>query len=336
MQVDANPQFALDPPTALARARACLDVEREAIATTAAALDDRFHAVLAAIDRTHRARSKLIFTGVGKNAPIAQKVAATFNSTGVAACFLNCTDALHGDLGLCSEGDLAFLFSHRGESNEIVGLVPLLTRLGLETVAVTGAPASALATACDLQLLIRVEREACPLNLAPTASTTATLALGDALAMVYLDARGFGSDDFARLHPGGSLGRFLLLRVRDVMRTGERFARVSGDATVRDAIVEITRALCGVAAVVDDDGGLAGVFSDGDFRRCSLAEPDALSQPVARFMTRSPRTVPVDELAVEAVRRFEKASFSSLVVVDEENAPIGIVDSQDLPRLHLV
>ena len=212
--------MALHPKSVLARARACIRIERAALTETARGLGAEFVATAQAVDQVRRAGGKLIFSGVGKSAHIAQKIAATFNSTGVSSCFLDATQALHGDLGLVDEGDLVFLLSNSGQSEEVLRLVPLLKRFGARIVAFTGSPGSDLARNADLKLFSRVPREACPLKLAPTASTTAALALGDALAMVLLESRGLTRDDFAKYHPAGNLGRVLLLRVKDIMRTG--------------------------------------------------------------------------------------------------------------------
>ena len=242
--------------------------------------------------RRSRAGRKLIFSGVGKSAHIAQKLAATFNSTGVSSCFLDSTQALHGDLGLSDEGDLALLLSNSGQSDEILRLLPLLRRFGLKIVAFTGDPASDLARSSDFRLIYRVPREACPLKLAPTASTTAALALGDALAMVLLQARGLTRDDFARYHPAGSLGRALLLRVRDIMRTGPRLAVAPDSILAQDAMLAMTRAKCGCIALIDGRSGrLTGILTDGDFRRRALADSDFMRRPAADFMSRKPKTV---------------------------------------------
>src|SRR5471032_1648954 len=229
--------MALDSKSALARARVCIQIEAEALKATAKGLGAEFVATAKAVDTTAKAGGKLIFSGVGKSANIAQKIAATFNSTGVASCFLDSTQALHGDLGLCSEGDLAFLLSNSGQSDEILRLVPMLKRFGLKVVAFTGHADSDLARNSDHRLLYRVRREACPLELAPTASTTAALALGDALAMVLLEARGLTRDDFAKYHPAGNLGRVLLLRARDIMRSGHRLPIARDTVTVQEAIL---------------------------------------------------------------------------------------------------
>jgi arabinose-5-phosphate isomerase len=240
----------LHSKNALARARACLRIETAALTATAKGLGAEFIETARAVEAVSAAGGKLIFSGVGKSAHIAQKIAATFNSTGVASCFIDATQALHGDLGLCAEGDLAFLLSNSGQSDEILRLLPVLKRFGARIVAFTSNPASDLARNSDLRLLYRVPREACPLRLAPTASTTAALALGDALAMVLLESRGLTRDDFAKYHPAGNLGRVLLLRVRDIMRTADRLPVALDTVSTQDAILEMTKAKSGSIALI--------------------------------------------------------------------------------------
>ncbi|MBM3842790.1 MAG: KpsF/GutQ family sugar-phosphate isomerase [Verrucomicrobia bacterium] len=329
--------MALAPQTLLRRARACLRLEREALTATSRRLGPEFVATARAVAASARAGRKLLFTGVGKNAPIAAKLAATFNSTGLPACGLDATQALHGDLGLATAGDVAFLLSNSGQSEEILRLVPLLKREGVRVVAFTGHPGSDLARAADLQLLYHAPREACPLRLAPTASTTAALALGDALAMVLLAERGFTREEFARFHPAGNLGRILLLRVRDIMRTGERFPVAPETVSTQDAILAMTRARSGSIALIQPrTGRLRGILTDGDFRRAALTGPDFLRQPVATFMTRQPKVIAPEALGAEALRRFEEDRIDDLIVVDRRGRPVGLVDSQDLPKLKLV
>lgn len=329
--------MALQSKTALARARACLRIEIDALNETAKGLGREFVLTAQAVDETSRAGGKLIFTGVGKNAPIAQKIAATFNSTGVSSCFLDATQALHGDLGLVEEGDLAFLLSNSGQSEEIVRLVPVLKRFGVRLVAFTSNPDSDLARNAEFRLAYRVPREACPLKLAPTASTTAALALGDALAMVLLEARGLTRDDFARYHPAGNLGRVLLLRVKDIMRTGNRLPVAPDDVSTQDAILVMTKAKSGSIALVSKrTGRLSGILTDGDFRRSALTGPDFLRQPVGRFMTKQPKTIPEDALGVDALRLFEAHKIDDLIVVNGRGEPVGLIDGQDLPKLKIV
>lgn len=329
--------MALKNKTALARARTCIRIEMEALAATAKGLGDEFVSVVGAVESTLQAGGKLIFSGIGKSAHIAQKLTGTFNSTGVSSCFLDATQALHGDLGLCAEGDLAILLSNSGQSEEIVRLVPVLKRFSVRVVAFTAFPDSDLARHADYRLLYRVPREACPLELAPTASTTAALALGDALAMVLLESRGLTRDDFARYHPSGNLGRLLLLRVKDIMRTGERLPIMPASGTLQEAILAMTRAKSGSIALIDPrTKKLAGILTDGDFRRSALTGPDFLAKPVSGFMTRSPKVIVEDALGVEALRMFTAHKIDDLIVVDRRGRPVGLVDGQDLPKLKIV
>lgn len=321
----------------LARGRECILIEARALEATAAALDESFVAAVELLHATVSAGRKIITAGIGKSGSIAEKLVGTLNSIGAPTCFLDPVNALHGDLGLCSEGDCAILFSNSGTTEELLRLVPLLKRFGLRTLALTAHAGSPLARGCDLALTYRVPAEACPLKLAPTASTTAALATGDALAMVLLEKRGVTRDDFARLHPAGNLGRSLLLRVSDVMRTGERFACQPDTCTVQEAIVAMTRAKAGCIALVrPDDGTLSGVFTDGDFRRCALTGPDFLSKPVAAFMTRQPKVVRTSALAVDALRVFEASRIDDLLALDDDGRPVGVVDGQDLPQFRVV
>lgn len=329
--------MALQTKSVLSRARACIRIENEALAETARGLGKEFVATARAVDVTRQAGGKLIFTGVGKNAPIAQKIAATFNSTGVSSCFLDATQALHGDLGLVDEGDLAFLLSNSGQSEEILRLVPILKRFGVRLVAFTSNPASELARSTELALLYRVPREACPLKLAPTASTTAALALGDALAMVLLQARGLTRDDFAQYHPAGNLGRVLLLRVKDIMRTADRLPIAPDHVTTQDAILAMTKAKSGsIALVAQKTGRLTGILTDGDFRRSALADPEFLRRPVSKFMSRNPKVISENALGVDAVRLFEAHQIDDLIVVNARGRPVGLIDGQDLPKFKIV
>ena len=329
--------MAIAPKSALARARLCLRIESNALTATAKSLGPDFVATARAVETTIASGGKLIFSGVGKSAPIAQKIAATFNSTGVPSCFLDPTQALHGDLGLCAEGDLALILSNSGQSDEVLRLLPMLKRFGLAVVAFTSNPESDLARSADHRLLYRVPREACPLALAPTASTTAALALGDALAMVLLEARGLTRDDFAKYHPAGNIGRVLLLRVRDIMRTAERLPVAPETVRLQDAILAMTKAKSGSIALVHPRSGkLTGILTDGDFRRSALTGPDFLGRPAADFMTRSPKTIAADALGVDALRLFEAHKIDDLIVIDELARPIGLIDGQDLPKLKIV
>lgn len=328
----------LDSATILAQARQCLALEREALAATAKVLNGDFVDAVRVVEAVVEAGHKLIISGVGKNAHIAQKLAGTFNSTGVPSCFLDATQALHGDLGLCTAGDLAILLSNSGASTEMLQLLPLFEKFGLKTVALTGSPDSELARGADFRLIYHAPREACPLELAPTASTTAALALGDALAMVLLQSRGLTREDFAKYHPAGTLGMTLLLRVKDIMRTGEACPVLpEAGSTVQEAIFAMTRAKAGAVALVDAKGRLSGIFTDGDFRRTALnGGAGFLKKPVRGFMTHGGKTVPAGSLAVEALKIFQQFKISDLVAVDAKGKPVGYIDVQDLPKLKIL
>jgi arabinose-5-phosphate isomerase len=301
-------------------------------------LDENFVQVVRAVETVVKTGNKVIFSGVGKNAHIAEKLTGTLNSIGVPSCFLDPTQALHGDLGLCAAGDLAILLSNSGATGEMLRLLPLFEKFGLQTVALTGAPMSELARGADYRLIYSAPREACPLALAPTASTTAALALGDALAMVLLESSGLTREDFAKFHPAGTLGLTLLLRVKDIMRTGDGCPVLSeGKTTVQEAIFAMTKAKAGAVALVDPAGKMTGIFTDGDFRRSALnGGPDFLQKPVAQFMTRNPRSVSTEVLAVEALKLFQQFKISDLVALDAENRPAGYIDVQDLPKLKIL
>lgn len=328
----------LDDKTILAKARNCLAIEKEALEATAQVLNEDFVAVVRAVEAVVKTGNKVIFSGVGKNAHIAEKLTGTLNSIGVPSCFLDPTQALHGDLGLCAEGDLAVLLSNSGATGEMLRLLPLFEKFGLRTVALTGAPASELARGADFRLVYSAPREACPLALAPTASTTAALALGDALAMVLLESSGLTREDFAKYHPAGTLGMTLLLRVKDIMRTGDACPVLTeAKTTVQEAIFAMTKAKAGAVALVDDRGVLTGIFTDGDFRRSALnGGADFLQKPVAQFMTRNPRSIATDVLAVEALKLFQQFKISDLVALDAERKPAGYIDVQDLPKLKIL
>ncbi len=319
-----------------ARARETLDIEIAELRRVRDGLGAAFNEALARMLAALQAGGKLVLTGVGKNLPIAQKIAATFTSTGAPAVVLDPSAAMHGDLGLVLPADLVLAFSYSGASDELLRLLPPLRRIGVGVVAVTGVPDSPLAKLCDGTVLVRVEREACPFNLAPTASTTATLAVGDAMAMALLTARGFCREDYARLHPGGAIGRTLLVKVADIMRTGDRVAQIGPDAPVREAILAMTRSRSGAVAVVDPDGRVRGVFTDGDLRR-HLDDPGGLGdRPIAQVMTPDPVAVGADQLAAEALRLFERHRIDDLVVVDRDGRLAGMVDLQDLPRMKIL
>jgi arabinose-5-phosphate isomerase len=328
----------LDAATLIAKARNCLAIEREALSATGKGLNGEFVDAVRAVEATIASGGKIILSGVGKNAHIAQKLTGTLNSIGVPSCFLDPTQALHGDLGLCAAGDLAILLSNSGATAEMLRLLPLFEKFGLKTVALTGAAGSELAKGSDFRLIYSAPREACPLALAPTASTTAALALGDALAMVLLESRGLTREDFAKYHPAGTLGMTLLLRVRDIMRTGEACPVLQeARTTVQEAIFAMTKAKAGAVALVDGKGRLSGIFTDGDFRRSALTGgTEFLSRSVRLFMTKGGKTVSVGALAVEALKIFQQLKISDLFAVDAKGRPVGYIDVQDLPKLKIL
>lgn len=320
----------------LPQARRVFDIELAALRAVRAQLDDAFDRAVALTVETLQRRGKLVIVGIGKSGNIGAKLAATLTSTGSTSVVLSSVDALHGDLGIVNDGDLVLALSYSGESDELVNLLPALKRFAVQLIAFTGNPKSTIARHSDVVLNVRVPKEACPFNLAPTASTTAMLVLGDALAMAVLEARGFTQKDFARHHPSGAIGRALLVQVRDIMRTGERNAVAPQTLSVRDALMVMTKAKSGSLAVVDKRGKLAGVFTDGDFRRRMATDNDLLTRPLAEVMTPHPICIREDALAAEALKVFNERNIDDLIVVNAKRAPVGLVDSQDLPKLKLM
>jgi arabinose-5-phosphate isomerase len=320
----------------LERAKMVFEIEMEEAAAVCARLDENFGRAVEAIKLAVESRGKVVVLGVGKSGHIGEKIAATLTSTGSPAVVLNSLNALHGDLGVVAEGDVVLALSYSGETDELLAILPAITRMGLMVIAITGNPGSTLAKAADAVLDVGVSQEACPLNLAPTSSTTAMLVLGDALAMVLLEARGFRKEDFARFHPGGSLGRSLLLRVNQIMRQSEELVILSPSDTVLDAVRGMTARRAGAAVIVSGDGRLAGIFTHGDFARHFPENPDIGRSAVGDFMTRDPITISGDKLAAEVLQILEHHRIDDLVVVNESRQPIGIVDSQDLTRLKIL
>ncbi len=320
----------------LAQARRVFDIELAALRAVRASLDDAFDRTVELVVETLKRRGKLVIVGIGKSGNIGAKLAATLTSTGSTSVVLSSVDALHGDLGIVNDGDLVLVLSYSGESDELVNLLPALKRFAVKLIAFTGNPKSTIARHSDVVLNVRVPKEACPFNLAPTASTTAMLVMGDALAMAVLEARGFTQKDFARYHPSGAIGRALLVQVRDIMRADERNAIAPQTLTVRDALMVMTKAKSGSLAIMDRRGKLAGVFTDGDFRRRMSADNDLLTRPLAEVMTRSPICIRDNALAAEALKIFNERNIDDLIVVNAKREPVGLVDSQDLPKLKLM
>jgi arabinose-5-phosphate isomerase len=319
--------------SALELARRVLAIEADAVRALIARLDDRF---LAAVTLILGCKGRVIVSGIGKSGHIARKIASTLSSTGTPSHFVHPAEASHGDLGMIQRDDVFIGISYSGESDELLQIVPLVKRQGAKLIAIAGSAVSTLARAADIYLDAAVEQEACPLNLAPTASTTAALALGDALAVALLDARGFSADDFARSHPGGALGRKLLTHVSDVMRTGDAVPSVKVDATLADAIMEISRKGMGMTAVVDADRRLVGLFTDGDLRRAMERNADPRGTRVASVMTRDPRAIMPEALAVEAVELMERRKSTQLPVVDPDGRLIGALNIHDLFRAKIL
>ena len=318
------------------KAQRVIDLEIEELQRLRSRVGDAFSMAIERIMQTLERRNKLVVCGVGKSGNVGRKLAATLNSTGATTVLLNAQDALHGDLGMIDEGDLAILLSYSGETSELLNLLPHIRRMSLGILAITGNMESSLARNADITLDVNVSREACPLNLAPTSSTTTMLVLCDALAMVLLEARGFQSDDFARLHPGGSLGRVLLTKVSDLMRTGDALAIVEPTTCVRDALQAMTRARAGAAIVVETNRKLAGVFTHGDFVRAFQKDVAIADKPVQEFMTRRPIHISANKLAAEVLATLEHARVDDIVVVNDDDEPVGLVDTQDLTRMKLV
>jgi arabinose-5-phosphate isomerase len=313
-------------PDALELARTVLLIESQAVAALADRIDSAF---LRAVELLLKCRGRVVVSGVGKSGHIGRKIAATMASTGTPAMFVHAAEAAHGDLGMITRSDVLVALSYSGETGELLTIVPTLKREGTPLVALTGHPESSLARYADVHLDIRVDKEACPLNLAPTSSTTAMLALGDALAVACLDARGFGPEDFARSHPGGALGRRLLTRVEDVMATGDDIPTVPVTATVMEAIREISRKRLGMTAVLDADGSLAGIFTDGDLRRLLESGASVRNLSVAAVMTPRPLTITPRALAAEAAQLIESTRRNQLLVVDDGRV-VGALHAHDL------
>jgi arabinose-5-phosphate isomerase len=320
----------------LAKARRVFEIELAESRRVAERLDESFVRAVETIRDAVERRGKVVIVGVGKSGHVGEKIAATLTSTGSPAVMLNSLNALHGDLGMVADGDAVLALSSSGETDELLNILPALARFDVRIVALTGNPRSSLAQHSHVVLDVSVEQEACPLNLAPTSSTTAMLVLGDAIAMVLLEARGFTKEDFARFHPGGHLGRALLLKVRQIMRGAEQMALAQPTMTVREALLKMADVRAGTAVIVDEAGALMGIFTHGDFGRHFRTHPDLLERRVGEFMTGNPVSIREDKLAVEVLHLFEQHRIDDLVVLDETNRPVGVVDSQDLARFRLV
>ncbi|OGP54159.1 MAG: D-arabinose 5-phosphate isomerase [Deltaproteobacteria bacterium RBG_13_52_11] len=317
------------------RARRVLQIEAEAIERLAERINDAF---VRAVELILACEGKVVVTGVGKSGIIGQKIASTLASTGTPAFFLHPTEGIHGDLGMLEKKDIVVAISNSGETDELSQILPLIKRYGSKLIVLTGKTTSTLARAGDVVLDVSVQEEACPLGLAPTASTTVALAMGDALAVALLEKRGFNKEDFAMLHPGGKLGKQLLLKVRDLMHVGEELPTVYEDALMKEAVVEITSKRLGITGVVNDREELVGAITDGDLRRSLEKYPDLLERAAAEVMTRNPKWIEADTLAAQAVQRMEEYSITSLFVFDKagERTPRGILHLHDLLKAGVV
>ncbi len=317
----------------LEHAKKVLRIEAEAILALVEKLDGGF---TRAVNMILACKGRVVVTGMGKSGHIGNKIAATLASTGTPALFLHPAEGIHGDLGMVTRGDVIIAISNSGETEEIVKLLPVFKRLSVPVIAMTGGSRSTLARSAEVLIEVGVKEEACPMGLVPTASTTAALAMGDALAITLLDARGFREEDFACFHPGGTLGKRLLLRVSDLMHSGEAVPVVSESAGMRDALFVITSKKLGITTVVDAEGRLTGVITDGDLRRYLEKSADLFDRKAGELASRKPKVIPKDALAAEAVAVMEKHSITSLLIVDGEGRPEGVIHLHDLLKAGVV
>jgi len=320
-------------PHALVLAREVINIEAAAVQALTQRIDDDF---LRALNIILSCEGRVIVSGMGKSGHIARKIAATMSSTGTPAYFVHPAEASHGDLGMITSLDVFIALSYSGESDELMTIVPVIKRQGARLISLTGNPQSTLALAADAHLDGSVAKEACPMGLAPTTSTTVALVLGDALAMALLDAKGFGEEDFARSHPGGSLGRRLLTHVRDIMHSGKNIPAVPLEAMLSDAIMEMSRKGLGMTAIVDASQHVLGIYTDGDLRRTLEKQLEFSSTPISTVMSRKPRSISANALAVEAVRVMEEHNISQMLVVDDDNKLVGALNMNDLLRAKVI
>tara|TARA_Y100001960_G_C14737221_1_gene861004 strand:+ start:1111 stop:2082 length:972 start_codon:yes stop_codon:yes gene_type:complete len=320
----------------LKRAREVFDVELQAVNAVRGRLNRSFDQAVDLLVGALSKRRKVVVVGVGKSGNIGKKIAATFTSTGAPAVLLDSVDALHGDLGILNDGDVVLVLSYSGETDELINLLPAMKRFAVKVVAITSSPKSTLGKCAEVILNVKVPKEACPFNMAPTASATASLVMGDALAMAVLDARGFKKSDFAKLHPSGAIGRSLLLKVADIMRSGSRNPIALQTQLVREALLVMGKAKSGSISVINKRGKLTGVFTDGDLRRHLAKDDSVLDLPLSKVMTRKPTTIREVALAAEVIQIFNQRNIDDIVVINAKREPVGLVDSQDLPKLKAV
>jgi len=313
-----------------------LDIEIEGLIFLKENLGESFSNLVIDCEKTLDQGGKLVLTGIGKSGHIGQKISATLASTGSTSVFMHPVEAMHGDLGILSSKDMLISLSYSGETEELLSVLPAAKRLGVHIAAITGIKDSRLTKWSDSSVIMNVPKEACPFNLAPTTTTTALLALGDALAMVLLTRRGFSKNDYGRLHPGGAIGKAVTLTVADVMRTGERFVTLLSGTSVKDTLLRMTRARSGSAVIINEEKSLIGIFTDGDFRRHIEDDLNILNEPVGNYMTTNPSFVCESDLAIAILKILEEKHIDDIVVVDNAGEPVGIVDIQDLPGLKLM
>ncbi|MFQ3199875.1 MAG: arabinose-5-phosphate isomerase [Zhongshania sp.] len=318
-----------DKPSFISSAQRVINMERDAVSVLAERIDESFER---ACNILLSCKGRVVVTGMGKSGHIGNKIAATLASTGTPAFFVHPGEASHGDLGMITAGDVVIALSNSGTSAELITILPLLKLLAVPVIALTGNPASELATTADVHLNVGVKEEACPLNLAPTSSTTVTLVMGDALAIALLEARGFTANDFAMSHPGGALGRRLLLKIDTIMHTGEAIPSVQLGCVLSRALLEMSIKGLGMTAVVDENGALIGIFTDGDLRRAIDRGIDIHSSPIDDIMTRNSRTISPGTMAAEALRIMEDNKITVLVAVDADHKPVGVIHTHDLLR----
>ncbi|MGN0867472.1 MAG: SIS domain-containing protein [Oligosphaeraceae bacterium] len=331
-----NETQSVDAQRILSRAREVMDVEISGVQKVRDELGEPFVALVRKCLEILHNGGKLVLCGVGKSGHISKKLAATLASTGARSVFLHPVEAMHGDLGVVSPQDLLLAVSYSGETDELLRVLPAVKRMGVPIVGITGKSESRLGTFSDMVVPMPVEREACPFNLAPTTTTTALLALGDALALVLLDCQNFQLSDYAKNHPAGAIGRTITLTVKDCMRTGESCAVVQPRATVREALLAMTKARDGAVAIVDGENRLLGIFTDGDFRRAMTANDQVLQAPIETVMTRNPVSIHQGQMAVEILKLIEHRKIDDVVAVDDEGRFVGMVDIQDLPKFKVM
>ncbi len=320
----------------LEKAKKVFDIEVEGLLQVKEQLGDEFIKLVEICIKTLDNGGKIVLSGVGKSGHIGKKIAATLASTGSPAVFMHPVEALHGDLGILQKDDMLIALSYSGETDELLSILPAAKRLGIPIAAITGFADSGLNRHSDITVEMKVSKEACPFNLAPTTTAVALLALGDALAIVLLDVRKFTKEDYGRLHPGGAIGKAVTLRIRDIMRTGERLALVKPDETVKECLFQMTKARSGSAIVADADNRLLGIFTDGDFRRHAEENINVLEQKVKDVMTANPASINAEQLAVEALKLIQTRKIDDIIALDDDGKVAGLVDIQDLPGLKLM